>query len=169
VPSKRVSRELAELHRAMVDIAIMMYRPQQDDVLLREAGVSLDRTLFPLLVAIDRFGPIGIVELADQVGRDYTTISRKAAKLADLGLITRRSGPLDRRMTEASVSDEGRKIIHAFRLARERLAEGILARWDKDEFSMLVRLLRRFVDDLKSVADRAETRPTTVVSKPSRV
>ena len=151
MPTKRVSWELAELHRAMVDIAILMNRPQQDDVLLSEAGVSLDAALFPLLIAIDRLGPIGVVELADQVGRDYTTISRKTAKLASLGLITRRPGPHDRRTTEAAVSDEGRKVIHVLRLARERLAEPILARWDEDEFSTFVRLLRRFVDDLQSV------------------
>jgi hypothetical protein len=43
--------------------------------LIKEAGISRDRILFPLLVGIGRFGPIGIVDLADRVGRD----SRKLA------------------------------------------------------------------------------------------
>lgn len=33
--------------------------------------------LFPLLVAVGRHGPVGVVELADHLGRDYTTVSRR--------------------------------------------------------------------------------------------
>ena len=67
-----------------------MNRPQRDEALIREAGIPLDRALFPLLVGIERFGPIGVVELADRVGRDYTTVSRQVAKLESLGLAERR-------------------------------------------------------------------------------
>ena len=51
--------------------------------------VSLDRALFPLLIAIKRKGPIGVVELAELVGRDYTAVSRQITKLDGLGLISR--------------------------------------------------------------------------------
>ena len=56
---------LRQLHEALIDLAGMMNRPQQDDALLSEAGVALDRALFPLLVRIERRGPIGVVELAE--------------------------------------------------------------------------------------------------------
>ncbi len=46
----------------MLDIVAVMNRPQRDDALIREAGISLDRALFPLLVSVERFGPIGVVE-----------------------------------------------------------------------------------------------------------
>jgi hypothetical protein len=59
----------------MIDPFVLMNRPQRDDTLIREAGISLDRALFPLLVGIERRGPIGVVDLADGVGRDYTTVS----------------------------------------------------------------------------------------------
>ena len=56
------------------------------ELLIRAAGIRLDRALFPLLVGIERFGPIGVVDLADRAGRDYTTVSRQVAKLESLGL-----------------------------------------------------------------------------------
>jgi len=60
--------------------------PQNDEALVRDAAIPLDRALFPLLVAVERFGPIGVVDLADRVGRDYTTVSRQVARLESLGL-----------------------------------------------------------------------------------
>ena len=97
-------------------------RPQNDVILLREAGVSLDRALFPLLVLIQRRGPLAIGELADWIGRDYTTVSRQVAKLETLGLVARRAGQTDARVTEAIVTDKGQAISDMLDAARERLA-----------------------------------------------
>ncbi len=81
---------LRRLHEALIDVVGIFNRPQNDVVLLREAGVSLDRALFPLLVLIQRRGPLGVGALADWVGRDYTTVSRQVAKLERLDLVARR-------------------------------------------------------------------------------
>ena len=59
---------------------------------------------FRYLFGIERFGPIGVVELADRVGRDYTTVSRQVAKLESLGLVDRRGSAMDRRVREAVVT-----------------------------------------------------------------
>ncbi|WP_457322558.1 MarR family winged helix-turn-helix transcriptional regulator, partial [Stenotrophomonas sp. P5_B8] len=92
-----ISPDLKALHLAMVGIASVMNRPRNDERLLQEAGVKLDQALFRLLVMIERVGPIGVVDLADRLGRDYTTISRQVAKLAAMELVTRRGNPQDRR------------------------------------------------------------------------
>eukprot|EP01037_Dinobryon_pediforme_P044422 gene44422-56192_t len=84
------SEILRDLHLALIDIVSVMNRPQRDEAMVREAGISLDRALFPLLVMVERLGPIGIVDLADRVGRDYTTVSRQVTKLEGLGLLERR-------------------------------------------------------------------------------
>ncbi|XFC37133.1 MarR family transcriptional regulator [Stenotrophomonas indicatrix] len=61
-------------------------------------GVHLDQALFRLLVVIERLGPIGVVELADRLGRDYTTISRQVTKLERMELVIRHDNAEDRRM-----------------------------------------------------------------------
>jgi DNA-binding MarR family transcriptional regulator len=148
--------DVRQLHGALVDLMVLMNRPQQDDVLLREAGVALDRALFPLLVGIERRGPIGVVELADGAGRDHTTVSRQVAKLESLGLVTRRPNAADRRIREAVVTDKGRAMAEALDAARTRLAGPILARWSEQDLADLTRLLRRFADDLKGLSAEAE-------------
>ncbi|WP_437480780.1 MarR family winged helix-turn-helix transcriptional regulator [Sorangium sp. So ce1014] len=149
VQNTRITKKkLRELHGAMVDLIALMNQPQRDQALLAEAGLSLDRALFQLVVGIERFGPIGVVELSDRAGRDYTTVSRQVAKLESLGLIERRPSPADRRIHEAVITDKGRQVTDALDAARQRLAAPILARWSEEDFSDLVRLMRRFVDDL---------------------
>ena len=73
----------------MLDLLGFLNSPQRDDALLREAGVDLDRALFPLLVILGVRGALGVAELADQVGRDHTTVSRQLAKLESLDLVAR--------------------------------------------------------------------------------
>src|SRR5580698_3037707 len=90
-----MSKEILQLHNSLIDLVGFMNRPQRDTALIQEAGISLDRALFPLLMGIQRHGPVGIVELAELAGRDYTTVSRQVAKLESLGLITRRASKAD--------------------------------------------------------------------------
>jgi DNA-binding MarR family transcriptional regulator len=148
VQNTHIRQVLRPLHEALLDLVGFFNRPQNDAVLLREAGVSLDRALFPLLVRIQRRGPLGVGELADLVGRDYTTVSRQVAKLESLDLITRRPGKIDRRVTEAVVTEKGQAVSELFDGARERLAQKALADWSEQDLNELARLLRRFTDNL---------------------
>lgn len=139
---------LRGLHAAVIDLVDEINRPRRDDRLIEEAGIPLDRALFPLLTRVGRYGPIGVVDLADRTGRDHTTISRQMAKLEELGLIQRQASARDKRVREATVSDKGRAMILALNAARERLAHRILASWTDAELDALRILLRRFADDL---------------------
>lgn len=146
-----MNKEIRGLHHTLVDLVVLMNRPQRDSALLQEAGVSLDRALFPLLVVVERKGPVGVVELGDFVGRDYTTVSRQIAKLASLGLITRRPSKADHRVREAVITAKGKEVTSAIDSARERLATLLFAKWSKRDLKDLARLMRRFADDLQSL------------------
>lgn len=116
---------------------------------MREAGISLDRALFPLLVGIERLGPIGVVDLADRVGRDYTTVSRQVAKLESLGLVQRQEGVEDRRVLEAMVTPKGKVMTDAVDAARERMGRAIFAKWKERDVAELVRLMQKFAADIE--------------------
>lgn len=145
----RMSERLRELHMALLDIVSAMNRPQQDEALIREAGIALDRALFPLLVGIERFGPIGVVEMADRVGRDYTTVSRQVAKLETLGLVVRQDSAADRRVREAAITAKGKAMTNLVDAARERIGRAIFETWDARDVDELVRLMRKFADAFK--------------------
>src|SRR5260370_40574716 len=82
--NRRMNLDLRQLYHALGDLIAITNRPQPGLALMREAGISLDRALFVLLVRIERRGPIGIVELAEVSARDYTTVSRQVNKLESL-------------------------------------------------------------------------------------
>jgi DNA-binding MarR family transcriptional regulator len=144
-------KEIRQLHHTLVDLVGLMNRPQRDSALLQEAGVSLDRALFPLLIVVERKGPIGVVELAELVGRYYTTVSRQITKLDGLGLINRRASKTDSRVREAVITSKGKEMTSAIDAARERMANVLFANWSKRDLQDLARLMRRFADDLQSL------------------
>ncbi|KXG84124.1 MarR family winged helix-turn-helix transcriptional regulator [Agrobacterium bohemicum] len=151
VQNAHILETLPELHRSLMDIAGLMNRPERDAQLLELAGLTLERALFPLLVGIERRGPIGVVELADGVGRDYTTVSRQVARLEQLGLVERRSLPTDKRVREAVITAKGKAATDALDKARERMALSILKDWTREDFDQLVRLMRMFADSIAAV------------------
>src|SRR5262245_66437112 len=120
VQNTHIRYQVRSLHEALIDIISVINRPQGDEMMVREAGISLDRALFPLLVVIERRGPIGVVDLAERVGRDYTTVSRQVAKLESLDLVERKASPGDRRVSQATVTEKGKGMTDAVDRARER-------------------------------------------------
>lgn len=153
---RAMKKEMLQLHQTLVDLVGLMNQPQRDSALLREAGVELDRALFPLLVGIERKGPIGVVELADLAGRDYTTVSRQVAKLEKLGLIARSASKTDKRIREAKITTKGLRMTSLIQAARERMATVLFAHWTRRDLQDLMRLMRRFTNDLASVPDLSE-------------
>lgn len=150
VQNTHIGRRLRELHAAVLDIVVAMNRPQRDEALIAEAGIQLDRALFPLLVGIDRFGPLGVVDLADRTGRDYTTVSRQVAKLEGLGLVRRRAGAADHRVREAVITPKGKTMTDRLDAARERIGRATLKTWEAHDIDELVRLTRKLADAMQN-------------------
>ncbi len=143
------SAQLKSLHLSMIRLASVLNRPRNDERLIKEAGLTLDQALFRLLVVIERVGPIGVVELADRLGRDYTTISRQVARLAAMELVTRQGNAADRRIREATIAPRGKQMTDRLDAARERMAKDIFASWAPQDVSDLVRLMGRFAAALE--------------------
>lgn len=153
VQNTHIKKQVRSLHEALIDIVSVMNRRQGDETMIREAGISLDRALFPLLVGIERRGPIGVVDLADRMGRDYTTVSRQVAKLETLGLVKRQASEADRRISEATITPTGKAMTDAVDRARERIVGSMFATWDEQDVEDLVRLMRKLADAMIAPVD----------------
>lgn len=143
-----IAAQLPKLHRSLIDLVSAMNRPERDAAMLELAGLPLERALFPLLVMVEKLGPIGVVELASRVGRDYSTVSRQVARLEELKLVTRRASEADARVREAVITRQGKQANRAIDAARERAAIEMFRDWTRADFDELVRLLGRLADEM---------------------
>ena len=143
-----IRASLPELHSSVLDIVGIFNSLERDAAMLESAGLTLERALFPLLVLIGKYGPIGVVDVAKRVGRDYTTVSRQVARLEQLGLVIRHNRLTDRRTREASLTPQGRAATDAVDEARERLALRMFRNWCRFDYDQLLRLTRMLADGL---------------------
>lgn len=146
----QTTHDIDAIAGALIDLIGILNSPRQDDVLLNAAGVSLPRALFPLLVRIGAAGAIGVTLLAEQVGRDHSTISRQVAALEKLGLIKRRANAQDSRINEAAITGKGKETVARLTKTRRRLLGHLLSDWSAKERQDLARLNRKFADVLRS-------------------
>jgi DNA-binding MarR family transcriptional regulator len=134
---------LKALHEALLQIVGVLNRPQGDNVILTRAGVSLDTALFPLLVRVSMQRDLTIGELADQVGRDYSTVSRQVSRLQALKLLHSEPSETDRRQRLLRVTAAGKRAIRKIDHARDSVMTEALDGWSRAEITELARLTTR--------------------------
>lgn len=143
------ARNLDAIASALIELSGCLNSPRQDEVLLRAAGVSLDRALFPLLVRLDKAGVMNVAQLAEQAGRDPSTVSRQLSKLEQLGLIERPAADGDMRVRAATVTHAGKRTLAAITHARRKLLGELIKDWSAEEARAFPRLLQRLADAMK--------------------
>jgi DNA-binding MarR family transcriptional regulator len=153
------ARNLDAIASALIQLTGYLNSPRQDDVLLNEAGVSLDRALFPLLVRLSAAPGMGVAQLADRVGRDPSTVSRQLAKLEELRLIKRPSTNEDMRVREASITKTGLRVVAAITEARRKLLHHLIEDWSKEEREMFPTLVQKLADAMRAKHEEVREKP----------
>ncbi|MBB1199496.1 MarR family transcriptional regulator [Enterobacteriaceae bacterium 89] len=141
--------DVTDFHGALLEIMGVMNQPKRDETLLAAAEVKLDQVLFPLLVTIGRYGPIGIVELADNLGRDYTTVSRQVKRLQEMSLAQKQPAERDKRISEVTLTEQGLGLTRNIDSARQKLMNQIFADWQEEDVGELFRLVRKYAESVK--------------------
>ncbi len=134
---------LKTLHQALLQIVSVLNRPQGDNVILTRADVSLDTALFPLLVRVSMQRNLTIGALADQVARDYSTVSRQVARLQGLGLVNAEPSRTDRRQRRLSVTAAGKNTVKKIDRARNAVMSEALDGWSEAEITEFARMTSR--------------------------
>ncbi len=140
---------LKVLHESLLQIVSVLNRPQGDNVILNRAGVSLDTALFPLLVRVSMQPNLTVGALADQVGRDYSTVSRQVGRLQALGLIRAELSKIDRRQRLLSVTVAGKNTVKKIDRARKLVMNETLDGWSQAEITELARLTSRLASAMR--------------------
>jgi DNA-binding MarR family transcriptional regulator len=141
---------------ALQNVARSITQVRLHERLLRLAGVRLDRAGATLLFKLSaRDDSLRVTDLAEMLGVDTPTVTRKVQQLERDGLVVRQTDPCDRRASRIRLTPAGRRTIERVRRARRAWLDQLVQNWDDDELSALADLLTRFAEDLERDLDNS--------------
>ena len=155
VPGPAATR-VDRFDEALQTVARSITQVRLHERLLQLAGVRLDRAgatlLFKLSAKVDS---LRVTDLAEILGVDTPTVTRKVQQLERDGLVVRQTDPDDRRASRIRLTPAGRRTIERVRRARRAWLGQILHDWNDDDLADLADLLTRFAGDLERDLDDA--------------
>jgi DNA-binding MarR family transcriptional regulator len=141
--SERILTSLSTIARATNQVRL-------HERLLASAGVRLDRagaTLLTKLALSDRQA-LRVTELAERLGVDPPTVTRKVQQLERLGFVLRTEDPADGRAHRIALTASGRRSLKRLTAARREWLSGLLGGWSDQEREQFAVLLGRFTESL---------------------
>jgi DNA-binding MarR family transcriptional regulator len=140
-----------KIFQSLFEIVTFFNRPQQDKRLLTKAGLDIDTALFPIIVRIGLQRSISVGELANQMGRSHSTVSRQIDKLEAENLVRSDAAKKDGRVREITLSDPGTAIFKKISQARREAMNEVLSEWDEASLIELQANLQHLAQSLRNV------------------
>ena len=133
----------------MLSMAQTMKRPQTWTALTNRAGLSIDRPGATILrILTSQPGTWRLHDLAERIGVEAPSITRKAQQLEQAGLLSRERDPLDGRAFSVQVTPAGRIVAIKLEAAQRFVLEAALKDWPAVDLAQFIQLFQRFSVDL---------------------
>lgn len=119
--------------------------------LLQAAGVRIDKAGIALLFKLQRHGdsPLRVTDLAELLGVDPPTVTRKVQQLEKLGFVIREADAEDGRATRIQLTQDGRDTLErVLKAHRESLAR-LFDSWSEKDLDTFSSMLKRFSETLR--------------------
>lgn len=146
-------RQLEQVQDALGVVARRAKDFALHEALGERVGYSLEGPYYGTLSRLGLAGQCTVSELADGLGLELSTVSRRVKALEERGLVDRQTDPDDRRISHLGLTDSGRELFEALSASwREMLAE-VLAGWSQRDLDSFTELFVRFADDLETYAE----------------
>jgi DNA-binding MarR family transcriptional regulator len=143
-----------QVQAALQVVARSITQVRLHERLLRAAGVRLDRAGAALLHKLYADGEsLRVTDLAELLGVDAPTVTRKVQQLERDGLVTRHTDPDDRRATRIQLTSAGRRTLERVLRARREWLDHLLQGWEDSDLSTFASLLGRFSASLAQGMD----------------
>ena len=121
---------------------------------------GVDTTAYPVLFAIHGIGPVRVSDIAVRLHSDVSTVSRQVSALTGHGLVTKETDPSDGRAQVASLTDDGRSVLHNIQSSRATWFQELLHDWDGADAAGFVTQLNSLGDALDAnLRERGEPLP----------
>jgi len=124
--------------------------------LLNAAGVRLDRAGAALLYKLHVSGDsLRVTGLADLLGVDAPTVTRKIQQLEREGFVSRRADPDDGRATRITLTRAGKRTLERVLDARRDWYDRLLEGWGEADLATFASLLGKFSSGLQRNLEEA--------------
>lgn len=142
---------LGGIHAGISTIAHAASQARLHELVLERARVRLDRAGAHLLTKLQASGTeaLRVTDLAERLGVDTPTVTRKLQQLERLGYVRRMDDPTDRRAHRMTLTAAGRRIVERLQAARIAWLGELLGDWSRDDVERFALLLSRFADELR--------------------
>lgn len=128
------------LARRFQQIAVAVFHAE-----VEAAGFDLTPVQYAALTTIAARPGLDQATLAGLIAYDRTTITGVVDRLAQKGLVVRRSNSRDRRVRELVTTEDGRRILDGIEPAVQAAQRSMLRGLNPDEGDLLIRLLQKAV------------------------
>lgn len=155
-----LDEDVTTIRDAMGDLARRMNHPKLQARLKALAGVDIDKVGEIVLNVVERCGEteLRLSDLADRLGVELSSVSRKVQKLEDAGLLTRTTDPVDGRASRLRLTPDGHEILSKITLARWSLVKDALAQWSDEDRHTFTELFSRFATDITELVEDRSTK-----------
>ncbi|HEY0329607.1 MAG TPA: MarR family transcriptional regulator [Rhodopseudomonas sp.] len=110
----------------------------------RRRAYPLDRAQYLLLLIVHAHGPQTVMELADRLMLDGSTVTRQVAVMEERGLIERHANPADGRSVLIRETALGARDAGTMRQMRLRRMQNLFKDWTVAERNAFATLLAKF-------------------------
>jgi DNA-binding MarR family transcriptional regulator len=142
---------LARVEEAFASFASRSSLPRLRERISVATGGGIEPSGYRLLARIESLGPLRTTDLAERIGFDVSTVSRRIGDLEEARLVTRAPDPDDRRAHLLEVTERGRLALVRLREVHRALLDEALAGWSAEEIRDLADMLSRFASALAEV------------------
>jgi DNA-binding MarR family transcriptional regulator len=137
---------IAQIQESLQIMSQSMNQVRAHEQLLQAAGVRLDKAGIALLFKLERHGdsPLRVTDLADLLGVDPPTVTRKVQQLERLGFVTREADAEDGRATRIQLTQAGRDSLDRVLAAHREFLARLFEPWSEKELTTFASMLKRF-------------------------
>jgi DNA-binding MarR family transcriptional regulator len=150
-------RSIDQIEAALQVVARSMTQARLHERLLQTAGVRLDRAgaalLYKLYIHRDS---LRVTTLADLLGVDAPTVTRKVQQLEGEGYVVRHPDPDDRRASRIELSPSGRRTLQRVLDARRSWIASLFEGWERSDLADFASALGRFSTTLEGETAESE-------------
>jgi len=137
---------IVQIQESLQFMSQSMNQVRAHEHLLKAAGVRIDKAGVALLFKLERHGdsPLRVTDLADLLGVDPPTVTRKVQHLERLGFVTRGADAEDGRATRIQLTQDGRDTLDRVLKAHREFLARLFEQWSEKELSTFASMLGRF-------------------------